>query len=215
MYVCSCPVLTLCEYERWTSCSRSWPYTNKVLEILLAYSTTSQYESQKTTPKSVTEIWSVKGVFRFWSAHHVKLISLIFDRPLRSTCLPTMHCHFVFVTKEKWIWHGKSSLFGKDFLPLFQNKWTQILAQKHFNMASAGSTSKSEFLVNLKYRLVRKIGSGSFGDIYLGINIQSGEVRNTFWLNCCHIKMDTVRHGFLQLMYCWHIRQQSAQFSEF
>ena len=43
-------------------------------------------------------------------------------------------------------------------------------------MASSSISSKSEFLVNGKYRLIRKIGSGSFGDIYLGINVSNGEV---------------------------------------
>ena len=32
-----------------------------------------------------------------------------------------------------------------------------------------------ELRVGNKYRLGRKIGSGSFGDIYLGTNISSGE----------------------------------------
>jgi serine/threonine protein kinase len=32
-----------------------------------------------------------------------------------------------------------------------------------------------ELRVGGKYRLGRKIGSGSFGDIYLGTNVQSGE----------------------------------------
>ena len=34
----------------------------------------------------------------------------------------------------------------------------------------------ADLLINGKYRLLRKIGSGSFGEIYLGIHITSKEV---------------------------------------
>jgi serine/threonine protein kinase len=39
----------------------------------------------------------------------------------------------------------------------------------------AGNSGAMELRVGNKYRLGRKIGSGSFGDIYLGTNISTGE----------------------------------------
>ncbi|XP_036353352.2 casein kinase I-like [Ochotona princeps] len=40
---------------------------------------------------------------------------------------------------------------------------------------ATSSSFKTEFVVGEKYKLVRKIGAGTFGDIYMAINITSGE----------------------------------------
>ena len=55
-------------------------------------------------------------------------------------------------------------------------------------MASA-SVSQKDIHVGGKYRLVRKIGSGSFGDIYLAINTVNGEVIGLFFLFCYSFKI--------------------------
>ncbi|XP_019760178.1 casein kinase I isoform X1 [Dendroctonus ponderosae] len=52
---------------------------------------------------------------------------------------------------------------------------------------------KPEYIVGGKYRLVRKIGSGSFGDIYLGINITNGEE--------VAVKLEAIRARHPQLLY--------------
>jgi len=58
---------------------------------------------------------------------------------------------------------------------------------------TAGLTSKMELRVGKKYRLGRKIGSGSFGDIYLGTNMTTGEE--------VAIKLESVKTKHPQLLY--------------
>lgn len=60
-------------------------------------------------------------------------------------------------------------------------------------MASNAVTSRNEFIVGGKYRLVRKIGSGSFGDIYLGINVTNGEE--------VAVKLESTKARHPQLLY--------------
>lgn len=56
--------------------------------------------------------------------------------------------------------------------------------------------------VGVKYRIGRKIGSGSFGEIYLGTNIISGEV--------VAIKLESVRAKHPQLEYETHVYESLA-----
>lgn len=55
------------------------------------------------------------------------------------------------------------------------------------------NVSSSEFVVGMRYRLIRKLGSGSFGDIYLGINQSNGEE--------VAVKLESVKANHPQLVY--------------
>ncbi|KAK9501500.1 hypothetical protein O3M35_012213 [Rhynocoris fuscipes] len=57
----------------------------------------------------------------------------------------------------------------------------------------AGIKNGIDFVVAGRYRLVRKIGSGSFGDIYLGINVSNGEE--------VAVKLEPTRARHPQLLY--------------
>ncbi|CAJ0579530.1 unnamed protein product, partial [Mesorhabditis spiculigera] len=59
-------------------------------------------------------------------------------------------------------------------------------------MSAAPAISK-DFMVANKYKLIRKIGSGSFGDIYAGINVSNGEEV------ACKLEYTSARHP--QLLY--------------
>ena len=55
------------------------------------------------------------------------------------------------------------------------------------------SSLRPEFIIGSKYRLMRKIGSGSFGDIFLGMNMSTGEE--------VAIKMESIKARHPQLLY--------------
>lgn len=38
--------------------------------------------------------------------------------------------------------------------------------------------ARKHVIINERYNVIRKIGGGSFGDIFLGLNVNDGEVNN-------------------------------------
>ena len=90
---------------------------------------------------------------------------------------------------------GGSNYYFSFSAEKLNNKYFNLSPSEHHGhrMASAPSTSRSEFIVGGKHRLVRKIGSGSFGDIYLGINITNGEE--------VAVKLESVKARHPQLLY--------------
>lgn len=70
---------------------------------------------------------------------------------------------------------------------------TNFWPEHTMSLKLAMSVVKNDFIVGSKYKLTRKIGSGSFGDIYLGINISNGEE--------VAVKLESVRARHPQLLY--------------
>ncbi|OZC09613.1 hypothetical protein X798_03306 [Onchocerca flexuosa] len=68
----------------------------------------------------------------------------------------------------------------------------EILQTSSPKMAGVATNSR-DFIVATKYKLIRKIGSGSFGDIYLAINITNGEE--------VAVKMESNKARHPQLLY--------------
>ncbi|XP_023216214.1 casein kinase I-like [Centruroides sculpturatus] len=60
-------------------------------------------------------------------------------------------------------------------------------------MASSSSSSINDFIVGGKYKFIRKIGSGSFGEIYLGVDMTNGER--------VAIKLESTKAKYQQLLY--------------
>lgn len=83
-----------------------------------------------------------------------------------------------------------SSFYRICFLHLHPS--TQLPAE-FTSIPSVHLHSKMELRVGKKYRLGRKIGSGSFGDIYLGTNMTTGEE--------VAIKLESVKTKHPQLLY--------------
>jgi casein kinase 1 alpha len=59
--------------------------------------------------------------------------------------------------------------------------------------AGTAAAARTEFVVGGRFRLVRKLGSGSFGDIYLGINVTNGEE--------VAVKLESAKSRHPQLLY--------------